>query len=191
MRREMVDHLEQLTRTQAMSKEWFKYRARWITASRYKQVLSHRPSLSLLKIIFFHFKEMWIATVASYRICYPDTCRFSSKATSSNVCNKPQVLRLRCLVRNRIAHWTLSFSSCILPVMSGNSARSMEYWSVEEVMVPRCRVGRLLEQSGTEWYVAASAIYLWGWLVESGLEENLHLARGVWHLQWEFSVCMC
>jgi hypothetical protein len=41
-------------------------------------------------------------------------------------------------------------------VMSGNSARSVEYRSIEEVMAPRCRAGRLLELSGMEWYVAAS-----------------------------------
>ena len=35
----MVDHLEKITRTQAKSREWFKYRAGQITASRFKQVL--------------------------------------------------------------------------------------------------------------------------------------------------------
>ena len=64
----MVDHLAQLTCKQSKSKEWFKYRAGRITASRFRQVLHtdcHQPSLSLLK-----------------SICYPEIHRFSTKATT-------------------------------------------------------------------------------------------------------------
>ena len=64
----MVDRLAQLTSKQSMSKEWFKYRAGRITASKFRQVLHtdcQQPSLSLLK-----------------SICYPETHRFSTKATT-------------------------------------------------------------------------------------------------------------
>ena len=50
----MVDHLAQLTFKQSMSREWFKYRAGRISASKFRQVLDtdpHQPSLSLLKSI--------------------------------------------------------------------------------------------------------------------------------------------
>ena len=50
----MVDHLAQLTCKQSKSREWFKYRAGRITASRFREVLHtdcHQPSLSLLKSI--------------------------------------------------------------------------------------------------------------------------------------------
>ena len=64
----MVDHLAELTCKQSHSQEWFKYRAGRITASRFRQVLHtncDQPSLSLLK-----------------SICYPETHRFSTKATT-------------------------------------------------------------------------------------------------------------
>ena len=97
MSQEMVDHLEQLTRTQAMSKEWFKYRAGRITASRFKQVLCtnlHRPSLSLLK-----------------SICYPETCRFSSKATSWGRDNEKNGLEAY-TAKMSIEHEELRVRSC-------------------------------------------------------------------------------
>ena len=65
--RAMVDHLEMVTRNQSKSRDWFRYRAGRITASRFRQILHtdpHQPSVSLLK-----------------SICYPETHRFSTKAT--------------------------------------------------------------------------------------------------------------
>lgn len=63
----MVDRLAQITCDQSKSKNWFKYRAGRITASRFKQVLhtdAHQPSVSLLK-----------------SICYPDIHKFTTQAT--------------------------------------------------------------------------------------------------------------
>lgn len=63
----MVDRLAQMTCDQSKCKNWFKYRAGRITASRFKQVLHtdpHQPSLSLLK-----------------SICYPDIHKFRTQAT--------------------------------------------------------------------------------------------------------------
>ena len=62
----MVDRLDQITRDQSKSKQWFHYRAGRITASRFKQVLQtdpHQPSLSLLK-----------------SVCYPEIHKFTNKA---------------------------------------------------------------------------------------------------------------
>ena len=81
----MVDHLVHLTREQSKSRDWFKYRAGRITASRFRQVLHtdpHQPSLSLLK-----------------SICYPEIHRFSTQATtwgcSSSLHNPYAVISLR------------------------------------------------------------------------------------------------
>jgi hypothetical protein len=63
----MVEHLSQVTCEQTKSKEWYKYRAGRITASRFRQVIHtncHKPSLSLLK-----------------SICYPEVDRFTTIAT--------------------------------------------------------------------------------------------------------------
>ena len=63
----MVDHLEMMARNQSESRDWFRYRAGRNTASRFRQILHidpHQPSISLPK-----------------NICYPKTCRFSTKAT--------------------------------------------------------------------------------------------------------------
>jgi len=64
----MVDHLEMMTRNQSKSRDWFRYRAGRITASRFRQILHtdpQQPSVSLLK-----------------SICYThETHRFSTKAT--------------------------------------------------------------------------------------------------------------
>ena len=94
---DMVDHLEKLTRTQAKSREWFKYRAGRITASRFKQVLCtdlHQPSLSLLK-----------------SICYPETCRFSNKATSWGCEHEKDGLKAYAS-KMSIVHEDLRVSSC-------------------------------------------------------------------------------
>ena len=63
----MVDHLEMMTRNQSESRDWFRYRVGQNTASRFRQILHidpHQPSISLPK-----------------SICYPETHRFSTKAT--------------------------------------------------------------------------------------------------------------
>lgn len=63
----MADHLEVLTRSQSKSREWFRYRAGRITASRFRQILHtdpHQPSVSLVK-----------------NVCYPEIQKFSTKAT--------------------------------------------------------------------------------------------------------------
>ena len=76
---EMVDHLAQLTHNQAKSREWFKYRAGRITASRFRRVLHtdcYRPSLSLLK-----------------SICYPEIHQFSTKAISWGCEHEKDALR--------------------------------------------------------------------------------------------------
>ena len=52
----MVDHLAKLTQEQSKARSWFKYRARWIRASRFRQVLHTdpcQPMLSLLKSVCY------------------------------------------------------------------------------------------------------------------------------------------
>ena len=52
----MLNNLEMVTRKQTKSKEWFRYRAGRITASRYRQVLHtqiSKPSYSLLKAVCY------------------------------------------------------------------------------------------------------------------------------------------
>ena len=74
----MVDHLAQLTCKQSKSREWFKYRAGRITASRFREVFHtdcHQPSLSLLKSIF-----------------YPEIHQFSTKATTWGCVNMKKTL---------------------------------------------------------------------------------------------------
>ena len=61
-------HLEEMTRIQARSKDWFKYRAGRITASRFYQITHtnpHMPSLSLIQ-----------------SVCYPQFSQFSNTATT-------------------------------------------------------------------------------------------------------------
>ena len=65
---QMVHNLTQLTHGQSKSRIWYRYKAGRITASRFRQVLHtdpNKPSLSLLKAI-----------------CYPETYKFSTQATS-------------------------------------------------------------------------------------------------------------
>ena len=62
------EHLEELTRSQSKSRIWFKFRAGRITASSFYQVVHtdpHKPALSLLS-----------------SVCYPETNRFTSAATT-------------------------------------------------------------------------------------------------------------
>ena len=93
----MVDHLEQITRQQSRSKNWFLFRAGRITASRLKQVLHtdpHQPSLSLLK-----------------SVCYPEIHRFSSKATSWG-CEHEKIALQTYTTRISALHEGLKVSNC-------------------------------------------------------------------------------
>ena len=61
------EHVEELRRTQSKSKQWFKFRACRITASRFHQVVHtnpHMPAKSLIR-----------------NVCYPEACQFTSTAT--------------------------------------------------------------------------------------------------------------
>lgn len=93
----MVDHLAQLTCKQSKSREWFKYRAGRITASRFRQVLHtdcHRPSLSLLK-----------------SICYPEIHRFSTKATTWG-CEHEKYALIAYKDKMSVSHEDLNVTSC-------------------------------------------------------------------------------
>lgn len=93
----MVDHLAQLTCKQSKSREWFKYRAGRITASRFRQVLHtdcHRPSLSLLK-----------------SICYPEIHRFSTKATTWG-CEHEKDALIAYKDKMSVSHEELNLTSC-------------------------------------------------------------------------------
>ena len=93
----MVDHLAQLTCKQSKSREWFKYRAGQITASRFRQVLHtdcHRPSLSLLK-----------------SICYPEIHWFSTKATTWG-CEHEKDALIAYKDKMSVSHEELNLTSC-------------------------------------------------------------------------------
>ena len=61
------ENLEELTRVQSKSKDWYKYRAGRITASRFYQITHTNPHMPALSLI--------------HSVCYPQTNQFSSKAT--------------------------------------------------------------------------------------------------------------
>lgn len=63
-----IDYLVKMTCNQAKSKQWFKFRAGRITASRFKQAVCtyhDNPSISLLK-----------------SVCYPEIKNFATEATA-------------------------------------------------------------------------------------------------------------
>jgi hypothetical protein len=63
----MAEHIEQLTRKQSQSKDWYRYRAGQTIASRFQQVVhtfADNPPLSLLKAV-----------------CYPESVKFKVPAT--------------------------------------------------------------------------------------------------------------
>lgn len=64
---EQARNIEVITRAQALSKVWFRYRAGRVTASRFKAAVHTnplKPSKSLIKAV-----------------CYPEMCKFSNRAT--------------------------------------------------------------------------------------------------------------
>ena len=92
-----VEQLAQMTIDQSRSKQWFRYRAGRITASRFRQVIHtdpHKPSLSLLS-----------------SICYPDVQGFSNEATKWGCEHEMEALQSY-KAKNAQAHHGLIVSQC-------------------------------------------------------------------------------
>ena len=85
----MVDRLEQVTREQSQSRNWFRFKTGRITASWLKQVLHtdpHQPSLSLLK-----------------SVCYPAIHRLAPNLPLGAVNMKRRLFKL---MKHRCQHYT-------------------------------------------------------------------------------------
>ena len=92
-----VERLAKMTVQKSKSKQWFHYRARRITASRFRQVLHtdpHKPSLSLIS-----------------NICYPDIHSFSNEATQWGCENEMEALKAY-KARNGQVHDGLVLAKC-------------------------------------------------------------------------------
>lgn len=92
----VAETIEMVTRGQSDNKDWYRYRAGRVTASRLKDVCctdSEKPSMSLLK-----------------GICYPLESRFKSHATEWGIKNEPVAL---CKYKQSVAdHCEVSVEQC-------------------------------------------------------------------------------